>query len=133
MAEITYLSYVDDDGNESNSLTDFLKELSEKHKNEEEKYIVPLVRLIKNFEDKGPGINKEASKNFPPYRKLEEIHKNLSELRTKECRFFLYKIGNGLWLGLHGYEKQSTDMPRHEKARALGEIKTWEAQKKKSK
>lgn len=110
----------------SNSFSDFLNELKEKHKNERELYIKQLIDIKDNFEIYGPQINQFGSKNSPPYKNLNTIYKGLGELRTKKCRYFIYNTGkNGVWIGLHGYEKQSNDIPKKEIKRAKEEIKLW--------
>lgn len=121
MAKLDFLKYADG----SDSYSDFKQELAEKHHNEEERYIVPLDKVVTDFQKRGPLINKDYSKKFPPYKKLSEIDPNLAELRTKECRFFIYKYDIQSWIGLHGYEKQGQDMPKKEKTKVKGEIKLW--------
>ena len=126
MAVISPLKYSDG----SDSLSSFLEELQSKHKNEEDKYIVPLIKVINDFQLYGPQINLHYSKKFPPYKKLDDIYKNLGELRTHKCRYFIYKCDKFEWIGLHGYEKQSQDTPKNEIVKAKGEIKQWQAIKK---
>lgn len=109
--------------NGSNSLSDFLQELMDKHKNEETKYIAPLINVICDFEKYGSRINLHSSRTFPPYKTIKGT--NFAELRTKECRYFIYHTGNDIWLGLHGYEKQGNETPRKEIKRAKKEIQTW--------
>lgn len=127
MAKLTPVQY--DDG--TNSLTRFLTELSEKHRGQEELYLAPLIKILKDFEEYGPLINLYHSKKFPPYKELNDIVKDLAELRTYKCRYFIYKIGKFEWIGLHGYEKQSDQMPKNQKAKVKGEIKKWQEQRRK--
>ena len=127
MAIFTPIEY--EDG--SNSFTEFLKELIEKHKGEEEIYIAPLLKVVENFRRYGPEMNKYSSKKFPPYKKLDDILKDLAELRTYQCRFFIYKVDKFEWIGLHGYEKQSDDMPKSEKNRAKREATLCKMQRQK--
>ena len=70
------------------------------------------------------------SKSFPPFKKLDSLYKNLGELRTKKCRYFIYKCDKFEWIGLHGYEKQSQDTPNNEIIKAKGEIRLWLETKK---
>lgn len=127
MVELNPIVY--DDG--TDSLTNFLEELMDKHHNEEEKYITPLLKVIEDFRKKGPLINLDYSKKFPPFKKMSDIHKDLAELRTYECRYFIYKTGVNEWLGLHGYEKKSQDTPKNQIKKVKGEIKQWEQRRKK--
>lgn len=119
MAVLTPLQY--EDG--TNSLTVFMQELMQKHKNENTKYIAPLVKVLKDFEEYGSRINLHVSPKFPPYKPVKGTE--FAELRTKECRYFIYHIGNDVWIGLHGYEKQSNDTPRKEIKKAKKEIQLW--------
>jgi|GEM_PF-5965680 len=121
MAILNFLKYADGE----DSYSKFKKELIQKHKNEEEKYIAPLEIVISDFCKYGPLMNKSYPKAFPPYKKLSDIDPNLAELRTKECRFFIYKYDKQTWVGFHGYEKQGQEMPKNEKAKVKGEIKLW--------
>lgn len=117
-----------DDG--TDSFTNFVNELKEKHKGEEEKYIAPLIKLVKDFQKYGPLINLCYSKSFPPYKNLDDIQKDLSEIRTYQCRYFMYKIDKFEWIGLCGYEKKGDKMPDNQKIRAKGEIKRWKEKNK---
>ena len=119
MAILEPLKY--DDG--SNSLTIFLEELMEKHKNQESTYITPLIKVLKDFEEYGSKINLHASKSFPPFKTIKGT--DYAELRTKKCRYFIYHSGNDVWIGLHGYEKQGNDTPEKEKNKAKKEIQLW--------
>lgn len=127
MYKITPVEY--EDG--TNSLTEFLKEIQEKHKGQEEQYLAPFIKVLKDFEQEGPLMNLTHSKTFPPYKKLDSINKDLAELRTYEYRYFIYKIDKFEWAGFHGYEKQSEEMPKSEKKKVKGEIKTWKEKNKK--
>lgn len=112
--------------NGSNSFIDFLTKLSEKHHHEERRYSAPLKRIISLFSDYGPMINHYFSKKFPPYKNLNNIVRGLAELRIKECRYFIFDSGeDGVYIGLHGYEKQSQDIPKNELIKAKGEIIKW--------
>ena len=64
MAKLKPLEF--EDG--SNSLTNFLQELMDKHKNENTKYIAPLTKVLLDFEEHGSKINLHASKKFPPFK-----------------------------------------------------------------
>ncbi len=119
MAVLTPLEY--EDG--TNSLTVFLQELMDKHKNEQTKYIAPLVKVLTDFQEYGSRINLHASKKFPPYKTIKGTE--FAELRTKECRYFIYHIGNDVWIGLHGYEKQGNETPRNQISKAKKEIQLW--------
>lgn len=117
-----------DDG--TDSLSDFLEDLMEKHKKQESKYIAPLISVIENFQKYGSKINLQSSKNFPPFKTLKG--EDFAELRTKLCRYFIYHTGNDIWIGLHGYEKHGNDTPRNEINKAKREIQLWqEIQKRK--
>ena len=124
MATLIPLEYGDD----RDSLSDFMQELMDKHKNEESKYIDPLVSLIEDFEEYGSRINLHASKKFPPFKTFKG--EDFAELRTKECRYFVYHTGNDVWIGLHGYEKQGNDTPRKEKNKAKKKIQLWKRTQK---
>ena len=112
--------------NGSNSLIDFIEELSLKHKNENNRYILPFERAIHLFSLYGPMINYYFKKKSPIFKNLNRIYPGLGEIRTKECRYFIYDTGeNGIYIGLHGYEKQSQEIPRNEILKAKGEIQRW--------
>lgn len=120
------IEHLTKNGNDSeNSLITFLKELVDKHPGQDRIYVKPLIDVITEFEKKGPLINKEH-KNFIPFKKLEgKKYKGLYELRTKKCRYLLYKIDNEHYIGLHGFEKKSDDTPKNELERAKGEVEKW--------
>ena len=110
----------------SNSLTDFINELAVKHRGQEHRYVQELKMVVRQFTEFGPRMNMMMSRKFPPFKSLHSIYPGLAELRTKKCRYFIYDTGlNGLWIGLHGYEKKSQDIPRNEIAKAKGEIQQW--------
>lgn len=117
--------------NGSDSLALFLKELADKHRGQEYLYIKPLIDIVKEFEIKGPLINKEH-KNFVPFKKIEgKAYSGISELRTKKVRYFLYKDEPEVYIGLHGFEKKSNDTPGNELIKAKREKEIWICQKKK--
>lgn len=114
-----------------NSLIKFLKELYDKHPGEDRLYVKPLVDIIKEFEEKGPQINK-IHKNFIPFKKLEgNKYKDIYELRTKKCRYFIYKDEPNIYVGLHGFEKKSDDTPQNELTKARKEVELWKRTKNK--
>ena len=112
--------------NNSDSLLDFVSELNEKHKNEANNYSKPLLNAIALFEEFGPMINYYYPKKSPFYKNLNSIYQGLGEIRTNKCRYFIFDTKDeGIWIGLHGYEKQSQDIPRNEIIKAKGEIQLW--------
>ena len=118
----------------SDSLFDFIIDLEISHHGQEKQYIHPLKDVIAKFNEYGPQINLMMSRNFPPYRNLNSIYPGLAELRTKKCRYFIYDTGeNGVWIGLHGYEKKSQDIPQNEILKAKGEIIKWKENQQQSK
>ena len=119
MAVLKPLMY--EDG--TDSLSTFLQELTNKHKKENTKYIAPLIKVITDFQEYGSRINLHSSRNFPPYKTIKG--REFAELRTKECRYFIYHTGNDEWIGLHGYEKQGNKTPLKEINKAEKEIKLW--------
>ena len=125
MAVLTPLEF--EDG--SNSLTVFMQELMDKHKNEDTKYIAPLTKVLVHFKKYGSRINLHASPKFPPYKPVKGT--DFAELRTKECRYFIYHIGNDVWIGLHGYEKQGNKTPPKEISKAKKEIQLWKTRQTK--
>ena len=110
-------------GDNEDSLSSFMRELMEKHKNEETKYIFPLVSVIEDFEQYGTRMNLHASKSFPPFKIVKGT--DFAELRTKRCRYFIYHAGNDIWIGLHGYEKHGKEAPKKELNRAKEELQKW--------
>lgn len=116
--------------NGKNSLAEFYKELADKHPGQETTYIKPLQDVIKEFEEKGPIINKDH-KNFIVYKKIEgNPYKGIGELRTKKCRYFIYKDEPNIYIGLHGFEKKQNETPKSELERARKETLAWKAYKK---
>ena len=113
-----------------NSLISFLKELVDNHPGQDRLYLKPMIDVISEFEKKGPLINKEH-KNFVPFKKIEgKKYKDIYELRTKKCRYLMYKIDNEHYVGLHGFEKKSNETPTRELDRAKGEIEIWKELRK---
>ena len=117
-------------GDNRDSLSDFIQQLMDKHKNEESTYIYPLVSVVEDFEEYGSRINLHASKNFPPFKTIKGT--KIAELRTKHCRYFIYHAGNDVWIGLHGYEKQSNETPKKELNKAKRELQLWKRTQKKN-
>ena len=120
MAILQPLEY--EDG--TNSLTAFLQELMDKHKNEEITYIAPLIKVLEDFKKYGSRINLYSSKSFPPYKVVKGT--DFAELRTKKCRYFIYHCGNDVWIGLHGFEKKCNDTPKKEINKGKKEIQIWQ-------
>lgn len=116
--------------NGKDSLSQFYKDLADKHPGQETDYIKPMKDAITEFEIKGPLINKDH-KNFIVYKKLEgNPYKDIAELRTKKCRYFIYKDEPNIYIGLHGFEKKSDKTPKSELERARKETLAWKTYKK---
>lgn len=114
------------------SFSEFIKDLVDTHKGQDYKYSIPMITIMKDFQEKGPRINLDHSKKFPPFRRIEgDRYKDIYELRTKECRFFLYKHNPDHYIGLHGYEKQGNITPKPELEKARKEKLSWQEEQKK--
>ena len=111
--------------NGQDSITEFLAELIDKHPGQESQYGRKLMKILEEFESKGPLINKDH-KNFIPFKKIKgERYDGIYEIRTKKCRFFIYKDDQNTFIGLHGFEKKSDKTPRNELEKARNEVLLW--------
>lgn len=59
--------------NRPDSLIEFLEELCKKHTGQQKEYVRPLIRILEEFTQKGPTINKDH-KNFILLKNLKEIN-----------------------------------------------------------
>ena len=111
--------------NGENLLKKFIKDLIKKHPGQQQTYVEPLRQVLREFELKGPFINK-YHKNFIPFKKIEgKKYDDIYEIRTKKCRYFLYKDDPNTYIGLHGFEKKSNETPKHELEKARNEVSLW--------
>ena len=111
--------------NRQDSFMEFVDSLSKKHKGQQTIYVKPLVKILEEFQKKGPSINKDH-KNFIPFKKFKgNKYDGICELRTKKCRYILYEDDSDTYIGLHGFEKKSDDTPDHELERARKEVAAW--------
>ena len=108
------------------SLTIFIHDVSKRYKGNSLYLVNKFLKVIQEFKLEGPRINLFHSKNSPPYKSLNSICLDLGELRSNSLRYFIYNTEyDDVWIGLHGYIKQSNTIPKNEIKRAIGEIKLW--------
>lgn len=111
--------------NKPDSLTEFINDLIANHLGQQDKYVVPLVETLEEFEEIGPIINK-YHKNFIPFKKFKgKKYDGICEIRTKKCRYIMYEDESNVYVGLHGFEKKSNETPKNELEKARKEVAAW--------
>ena len=111
--------------NRADSLEEFVSTLFKKHVGQERIYVDALIKVIVEFQQVGPAINKNH-KNFIPFKKFKGNNLNgLCELRTKKCRYIMFEDDSETYIGLHGFEKKTNETPKTELKKAKKEIEAW--------
>ena len=111
--------------NRRNSLEEFIYDIYDKHPGQNDVYVKPFLKIVEEFLEKGPAINKDH-KNFIPFKKFKgDKYSGICELRTKKCRYIMYEEDSNTYIGLHGFEKKSNETPKNELNKARKEVAAW--------
>lgn len=117
MAQVYALSV----GDNSDSLSEFKKELEKDHK---DNLIYAMDEAIRMLQLHGFQINTKWKRES-----LKKLDTELFELRQKNIRLLLYYDGEDFFIILHCFLKTTQQTPKKEIERAKKEIKRWKETK----